>query len=320
MTDPRPEFCCAILLISKNPRHLADFYKNVLGIPLKDEQHDGSELHYGCEIGDLHFAIHSPTESHHQTPKPGSTKIAFEVFDLDVFLKRLDGHGVKPLYPPKSLGGTSRLTAILDPDGNEIEFTELSKGWFEHLEHRRKDGHDIIAKWKQTQSQPPSHRSRERATDKIIVKFIALPMETERAFTFFTDPSLVSSWLTQQAEIIPEIGGKYELFWNPNDRENDSTIGCKITAFVPNELLSFEWKGPKQFKSFMNSADPLTHVTVSFLPAGKPDSSVTKVHLVHSGWRNTPLWDEARQWFDRAWEEAFKQLEERTRHPERATA
>ena len=156
MGDPRPEFCCAILLISKNPRRLADFYRDVLGVPLEDEQHDGSEVHYGCEIGDLHFAIHSPNESHHKDPQPGATQLAFEEFDLDGFLKRLEKHGVKPLYPPKALGGTSRLTAILDPDGNEIEFTELSKGWFDHLERRRKEGHDVISRWKKAQAKTPT--------------------------------------------------------------------------------------------------------------------------------------------------------------------
>ena len=154
--SPSPEFACAILLISKNPKRLSDFYRDVLGFPLKDEQHDDSAPHYGCEVGDIHFAIHSPEESHEKNPKSGAVKLAFEVFDMDGFLARIAKHGVNPLYPPKALGGTSRLTAILDPDGNEIEFTQLSKGWFDHIEKRRKEGHDVLSRWKETQAKTPA--------------------------------------------------------------------------------------------------------------------------------------------------------------------
>ncbi|GAF87159.1 unnamed protein product, partial [marine sediment metagenome] len=29
-------------------------------------------------------------------------------------------------------------------------------------------------------------------------------------------------------------GGKYELFWEPENRENNRTIGCKITGIEKN--------------------------------------------------------------------------------------
>ena len=50
----------AILLISPDPRALADFYRNALGLPLEDEEHPGVPLHYGCDVGGVHLAIHSP--------------------------------------------------------------------------------------------------------------------------------------------------------------------------------------------------------------------------------------------------------------------
>ena len=56
------EFLSAVLVVSKNHEKLAQFYKDVVGIPLKDEQHDETIKHYGCELGDLHFAIH-PVEN-----------------------------------------------------------------------------------------------------------------------------------------------------------------------------------------------------------------------------------------------------------------
>ena len=148
MDAGRPEFFCAVLLVSQDPQRLAAFYRDVLGIPLEEERHDGTHPHYGCEVGDLHFAVHPVENFDGRSPGVGSVKLAFEVFDLDAFLGRLTAHGVNPLYPPRALGKTSRITAVLDPDGNEVEFTQLAPEWFEHLARRRRSGVDVLARWK----------------------------------------------------------------------------------------------------------------------------------------------------------------------------
>ncbi len=146
--------------------------------------------------------------------------------------------------------------------------------------------------------------------DKILYHSIRLDCDPKQAFKMFTVNEYLESWLTMKAEVEPRIGGKYELFWNPQDRENDSTLGCKITAIEPNKLLSFEWRGPKQYKHFMNKTNPLTHVVVSFIPCNKINnqSPCTEVHLVHSGWRSSTEWEEARLWFKKAWQNAFENL------------
>ena len=105
--------------------------------------------------------------------------------------------------------------------------------------------------------------------DQIIHLTADLQCDTQRAFELFTNNSLLESWLVNVAEIEPKVGGKYELFWEPNDRENNSTLGCRITAIQPSEFLSFEWRSPKQYKHFANNADPLTHVVVFFIQIGR---------------------------------------------------
>ena len=137
----------------------------------------------------------------------------------------------------------------------------------------------------------------------------------------FTVNELVESWLikpyspTGRAEIEPRIGGRYELFWDPNSRENDSTFGCRITAMDSGRFLGFEWKGPSQFKHFMNNVDPLTHVLAFFIQIIDDEKRVTEVHLVHTGWRNTPEWDEARKWFEESWKLAFQKLGQQVNNP-----
>jgi uncharacterized protein YndB with AHSA1/START domain len=142
--------------------------------------------------------------------------------------------------------------------------------------------------------------------DKIIHLSAKLHCTVPNAFKLFTDNRLLETWLTNVAEVEPFVGGKYELFWNPEDRENDSTIGCKVTACQPDELIAFEWRSPKQFKHFANHADPLTHVLVAFIPIG----DWTNLHIIHSGWRSSPEWDTARQWQERAWSLALRTLEQ----------
>ncbi|MBU2513431.1 SRPBCC domain-containing protein [bacterium] len=140
--------------------------------------------------------------------------------------------------------------------------------------------------------------------DKIIHKTVQLQCDPHKAFEKFTVNHQLESWLCRVAEVEPEVGGKYELFWVPEDRENDSTIGCRVTAIKPNQFLSFEWRSPKQYKEFANSADPLTHVVVFFIPS----SVGTDLHVIHSGWRSTAEWEEARQWQDRAWHTVLEAL------------
>jgi uncharacterized protein YndB with AHSA1/START domain len=141
--------------------------------------------------------------------------------------------------------------------------------------------------------------------DQVIHVTALLPIPPEKAFAYFTSNALVQSWLTAVADVEPRVGGKYEVFWQPDDRENNSTIGCRVTAMSPKQMLAFQWRSPKQFKAFANGADPLTHVVVSFAAEG----AGTRVHLVHSGWRSGTAWDEARIWQEKAWTGAFKELE-----------
>lgn len=157
---------------------------------------------------------------------------------------------------------------------------------------------------------PSSRLSLEnREPNKIIHQHVVLPCDTHRAFQMFTVYNNVEQWLTVVADIEPVVGGKYECFWNPEDREYNSTIGCKVTAIEENKLIAFEWRGPVQFKLFMNNTDPLTHVVVVFLPVGTDVNFRTEIHLIHSGWRSTEEWEEARLFFERAWQLSFERLE-----------
>lgn len=132
-------------------------------------------------------------------------------------------------------------------------------------------------------------------TDRVIHVEALLPVRPARACEYFTRADLLTAWLTAAADVEPKVGGKYELFWEPADRENNRTIGCRITALARDQFMAFQWRSPKQFKTFANGADPLTHAVVAFVPEG----AGTRIHLVHTGWRSNSEWEEARIWQER---------------------
>jgi predicted enzyme related to lactoylglutathione lyase len=143
------EFLSGIIIVSKQAEQLAQFYQDVIGIELEAEDHGGLETHWGTELGDIHFAIHPQSNFPNSPAGNASVKLAFTVFDLDAVLCRLEDYGVALAQPVKEDEGFGRMVAIEDPDGNFVELTELTDHWFQHLEQRKKKGHDPVARWKQ---------------------------------------------------------------------------------------------------------------------------------------------------------------------------
>jgi len=149
--------------------------------------------------------------------------------------------------------------------------------------------------------------------ENIILIKEELDCNISTAFNLFTVNELLEDWLTEKAEIDPKVGGNYELFWEPENREINSTIGCKITGIETDKFLSFDWKGPIDFQSFMNDADPLTHVIIYFSHNDNHPNKTT-VHLFHTGWRKDPVWQKARNYFENAWLKALQGLKEKIKH------
>lgn len=141
------EFLSGVLLVSQDPKRLAEFYRDVIRVPLEEEQHGDTAPHWGCTLGDIHFAVHPVHDFPDNQAGVGSVKLAFTVFDLDALVAHLESLGVPLLYPPKDTGFYIS-TAVRDPDGNLIEFTQLCDAWFTYLESRRAKGDDVIARWR----------------------------------------------------------------------------------------------------------------------------------------------------------------------------
>jgi catechol 2,3-dioxygenase-like lactoylglutathione lyase family enzyme len=160
----RPEdvrFISGLILVSDEPDRLVGFYRDVLGLPLDEERHGDTQPHWGCELGDVHFAIH-PAADYPEDPAsaPSPVKLAFTVFDLPAMVAWLGTCGIPLCYPPADLGAQSLITAVRDPDGNLVELTQLGPDWLDHLAARRAEGHDLISSWRELlHGKPSSDRS-----------------------------------------------------------------------------------------------------------------------------------------------------------------
>lgn len=135
---------------------------------------------------------------------------------------------------------------------------------------------------------------------------LLLNISLESAWNFWTDSKKLTQWLTGEANVDPSLNGPYELFWDPANHDDNSTLGCRITALVPRKLLAFEWRGPVPYADLMNVRPFATWASVSFEAV---DVNRTIIHFRHSGWGTGERWMAAREWQKNAWAGAFQELQ-----------
>jgi predicted enzyme related to lactoylglutathione lyase len=107
-----------IFVTSKDPKALANWYRDVLGITL--ERWGGAILRYDAP-GHPPMALWNamPENSDEITPSHRDFMINFAVDDLDAYVARLETRGVKILK--READQTGKFATLLDPDGTKIE-------------------------------------------------------------------------------------------------------------------------------------------------------------------------------------------------------
>lgn len=107
-----------VFVTSKDPKALAAWYRDVLGIRL--EPWGGAMLRYDAP-GHPPMALWNamPQDSEEMTPSHRGFMLNFAVDDLDVFVKRLERKRVTILK--REQDNTGKFASILDPDGTKIE-------------------------------------------------------------------------------------------------------------------------------------------------------------------------------------------------------
>jgi len=111
----------AVLIDTRDGNRLAAFYRDRLGLPLREESH-GSAPHWGCFLAGLHFAIHE--ESH--ATQSSRIAISFAVDDVDQAIADLR-KGDVPIVEEPVDRPFGRLAAVRDPDGNLVYLHKYPK-------------------------------------------------------------------------------------------------------------------------------------------------------------------------------------------------
>jgi len=115
----------AVIVVSNQAPVVAAFYRDKLGIPLEDEQHEGGGevMHYGCSLAGLHFAVH-PVENWPYAAEagPGGFRVALRIDDADVSAAELRRLGQAFTGPIDE--GWAKMLRMRDPDGNYVELVQ----------------------------------------------------------------------------------------------------------------------------------------------------------------------------------------------------
>jgi catechol 2,3-dioxygenase-like lactoylglutathione lyase family enzyme len=108
-----------VFVKSKDPKALARWYRDVLGI--KVEPWGGAMLRYDAPGHPPVLAWNAfPSTTDYMAPSTREFMIDFAVDDLDAYLVRLKAKGVTILKQEDG-GETGKFAWILDPDGTKIE-------------------------------------------------------------------------------------------------------------------------------------------------------------------------------------------------------
>ncbi len=106
-------------------------------------------------------------------------------------------------------------------------------------------------------------------------------------------------------ELMP--GGPYEIYFlmdNPAGLRGGE--GCTVLSFLLEEMLSFTWNAPPEFKEIRESKYH-TWVAVNFKEVL---SLKTEVILTHLGWTEDELWKPVYEYFEEAWDIVLQWLYE----------
>ena len=118
---------CGVILVANDVEALAAFYRAGLGLDFEREDHGGLDVHFGLDVGEVHFAIH-PAANFGDGPPTRSAVVAFQVDAIDDHLAGLLDRGATVVTPRHDEGFGDVIT-LRDPAGNLLELVELSHEW-----------------------------------------------------------------------------------------------------------------------------------------------------------------------------------------------
>jgi len=131
--------------------------------------------------------------------------------------------------------------------------------------------------------------------EKTIYFEMLFNVSPEEIWRAWTTPEGIKSFFAPACNIDIRPDGDYEILFNPDAPDGKKGAeGVKVMAVQPNNFFSFTWNSPPHLPSVRNQK---THVVLLFHPEG----AGTRMRLHHDGWGAGGEWDDAYDYFVRAW-------------------
>lgn len=109
-----------LIFYSPAPTSLVAFYRDVLGVPLAEEEHGTVGPHFEGSLAGVHFAVWG--EERHMS---GPLVPVFRVRDLEGAAARLARAGARQLHKPIDLGDGKHVVGFLDPDQRPLRLIHI---------------------------------------------------------------------------------------------------------------------------------------------------------------------------------------------------
>lgn len=143
------------------------------------------------------------------------------------------------------------------------------------------------------------------ASGRVLRKEITVDADLGRVWHAWTTPKGMTSFFAADADIEMRIGGKYEIYINPDPAVTQRGCeGCTVRSYIPLEMLAFDWTSPPSIPN-PRSAGIMTQVVVRF---EKADGGGVRVTLTQLGFGTGEDWDRNYEYFNEAWPKVLANL------------
>jgi len=131
--------------------------------------------------------------------------------------------------------------------------------------------------------------------EKSIYQKVIINASLKEVWMAWTTEHGIKSFFAPECNIDIRPDGDFEIFFNPDAPPGEKGgEGLKVMAVQPEKLLSFTWNAPPHLLEVKKQR---TSVIIRFFP----HPSGTLVTLYHGGWGTGQEWDDAYDYFMRAW-------------------
>ncbi len=134
--------------------------------------------------------------------------------------------------------------------------------------------------------------------EKQISYQISVPAAVSDVWDAWTTKEGAITFFAPDCTIDLRPSGAYEMYFNleaPPGKQGGE--GMILLAIQPEKMLSFTWNSPPNLPTVRGE---MTHVMIILESKG---SDETQVRLIHDGWGEGGEWDQAFDYFTRAWGE-----------------